>query len=131
MTSDEDISGRTSLVISDDDGTLRLCQESLSRAGSPAKTRRDALAGLDCILDSLSEDPIRLLVLDMAATGTFLPMLLKRIEGLIPPVCVIALYDGTNTEKVKTALELGVDELVRKPFGSDELRNAIRRACPE
>jgi two-component system KDP operon response regulator KdpE len=116
------------LVVDDDLAIRRLLARTLDRAGYIVAEAGDGRAALA----ARNIDKPDLILLDLGLPdrdGIELLPLLVRAPG--PAVIVLTAREATN-EKV-TALDLGADDYVTKPFDTEELlarvRSALRRAA--
>lgn len=116
------MSARRVLIVDDETAIRRLLRSAIERAGyhaMEASTAREALAALDI-------DKPDLTLLDLGLPdrdGLELIQLFKRRDCA---VLVISAREATQ-EKV-TALDLGADDYVTKPFDTDEVLARIRTA---
>jgi two-component system KDP operon response regulator KdpE len=116
------------LVVDDDTAIRRMLVRTLERAGYAVIEAGDGRAALN----SLAIDKPDLVLLDLGLPDRdgleLLPILVKP-QG--PAVIVLTAREATD-EKV-TALDLGADDYVTKPFDTAELlarvRSALRRAA--
>lgn len=116
------------LVVDDDPAIRRLLARTLDRAGYTVVEAGDGRAALA----SLGIDKPDLVLLDLGLPdrdGLELLPLLVRTPG--PAVIVLTAREATD-EKV-TALDLGADDYITKPFDTEELlarvRSGLRRAA--
>ncbi len=116
------------LVVDDDAAIRRLLARTLDRAGYAVVEAADARAALN----ALAIDHPDLVLLDLGLPdrdGLELLPILVRPPG--PAVIVLTAREATD-EKV-TALDLGADDYITKPFDTEELlarvRSALRRAA--
>ena len=120
------------LVVDDDPAIRRLLTGTLEQAGYIVVRASDARAALT----SLSIDKPDLVLLDLGLPDRdgleLLPVLVRRsAAGSGPAVIVVTAREATD-EKV-TALDLGADDYITKPFDTKEVvarvRSSLRRAA--
>ncbi|HVJ83921.1 MAG TPA: response regulator, partial [Planctomycetia bacterium] len=111
------------LVVEDEAPLRRLLRASLGNAGYrliEAESGEQALR-------LAAQQPPDLVILDLGLPDLDGQEVLKRLrEWLAAPIIVLSARDR-ETEKV-TALDLGADDYVTKPFGAGELLARIRAA---
>lgn len=112
------------LVIDDEPPIRRFLRTSLSAQGYCVLEAEDGETGLAL----LQRNAIDLIVLDLGLPGIGGLDVLKKLResGSAIPVIVLSSRDD-ETGKV-TALDIGADDYVTKPFGMDELLARIRAA---
>ena len=112
------------LVIDDEPPIRRFLRTSLSAQGYSVLEAEDGETGLTL----LQRNAIDLIVLDLGLPGIGGLDVLKKLRegGSTVPVIVLSSRDD-ETGKV-TALDIGADDYVTKPFGMDELLARIRAA---
>ena len=116
--------GETILVVEDDSSILRGLQLNLAAEGYRVRTATDGQEGLEL---ARAEEP------DMLVVDLMLPRLgglelireVRAMDGEVPILVLSA--KGQEHDKV-TALELGADDYVVKPFGLKELLARIHAA---
>ena len=110
------------LVVEDDAAIRRLLQTALTRAGYRVVEAADARAALA----SMAIDKPEAVLLDLGLPdrdGLELVPLIKAAG-----VALIVVSARGETEQKVTALDLGADDFVIKPFDTDELRARLRTA---
>lgn len=113
------------VLVVDDDPTLRRTLAIGLRAEG-----HDVLLAADgrSALQAATEDQPDLMVLDLGLPDLSGVEVLRRLRGWSRlPVVVLSARDG-SPDKVE-ALDLGADDYVTKPFGTDELLARIRAAA--
>jgi two-component system, OmpR family, KDP operon response regulator KdpE len=110
------------LVVDDEESTRRMLRTSLAADGhTVVETDRGAGA-----LDAVRRGETDLIVLDLGLPDFNGLQVIKRIRYAQSKVPVIVLSNhGDETSKV-TALDLGADDYVTKPFSAEELLARIR-----
>jgi two-component system KDP operon response regulator KdpE len=112
------------LVIDDEPAIRRFLRTSLGAEGYDVLEAEDGETGLAM----LRRNAVDLLVLDLGLPGMDGLEALRRLRDSGSSLPVIVLSSRTDeTGKVK-ALDLGADDYVTKPFGTDELLARIRAA---
>lgn len=113
--------GHPVLVVDDDDAIREAVRDLLEEEGIPVTTAAD---GADALLQ-VNERPPRLVLLDMRMPvmdgWSFAEAL--REQGLSPPVVVMTAAADAR----RWAAEIGASGVVAKPFGIDELLQAVER----
>jgi len=118
------------LVIDDEPQIRRALRVGLERNGFTVLTAETGEEGLDLAADRLPE----LVILDLAMPGMDgLTVCRELREWSKVPIIVLSVRDGQE-DKI-TALDLGADDYLTKPFSLDELlariRAVLRRVAPE
>src|SRR6059036_2325258 len=117
------------LVVDDEPQILRVMRASLPIRGYEVIT---ASSGEDA-LDELSKHVPDLVILDLVMPDTSGLEVCRRVREFSSVPIIVLSAKGSESDKV-TALDLGADDYVTKPFGMDELlarvRAALRRATP-
>jgi CheY-like chemotaxis protein len=109
------------LMVNDEIDLLRLCQETLEESGHDVEI---VTSGRDAIAKAQKDRPdlfiVDWIIPDM--DGHALLANLKAIPGLddIPALAISALQDGAAE-----AARAGADDFLQKPFGADELVDAV------
>ena len=115
------------VVIFDDDQSVREATESLLRsAGYNAET----YASAEEFLDACPVVPADCLILDITLPGMSGPDLQQHLSstGRQLPIVFITAF-AESAERVRaTAARLGARAFVNKPFGSNDLLDAVRYA---
>jgi two-component system KDP operon response regulator KdpE len=121
-------SGRI-LLIEDDAALRRMVTASLERGGHTVSTARDGRAGLE----ALRSVDLDIVLLDIGLPFVDGWRILETLEGHRQPSVIVISARGDEQDKVR-ALDLGADDYLTKPFGSDELlarvRAVLRRVRP-
>ncbi|HEY8475580.1 MAG TPA: response regulator [Chloroflexota bacterium] len=115
------------LVVDDEPQILRSLRTSLCSRGYDVVTARHA----EEALDALSRDPFDVVILDLGLPDADGLNVCRQVrEWSQVPIIVLSVRDSER-DKV-TALDLGADDYLTKPFGIEELlariRAALRRA---
>ena len=120
------MSGRSKILIIDDDPTVRLRVEDLV-AQSPGLELIEATDGADGLAAAKRELP-DLILLDVMMPGMtgFEVCREVRASEAVADVPVIVLSALEDSESVVEALDAGADDFLRKPFSGAELRAKIR-----
>jgi two-component system KDP operon response regulator KdpE len=115
--------GARVLVVDDEPAILRAVAANLERHGMDVE---DAASGEDA-LDRYASFRPDLVVLDLGLPGIDGLEVIRRIRSQAPtPIIVLSARDAER-EKV-SALDLGADDYLTKPFSADELLARIRVA---
>jgi two-component system KDP operon response regulator KdpE len=121
-------SGRI-LLIEDDPALRRMVAASLERGGHTVSTAHDGRAGLE----ALRSADLDIVLLDIGLPFVDGWRILETLEGHRQPSVIVISARGDEQDKVR-ALDLGADDYLTKPFGSDELlarvRAVLRRVRP-
>jgi two-component system KDP operon response regulator KdpE len=112
------------LLIDDEPAILRFLRAGLESQGYIVTTAEDARSGLGFIRQGAAD----LAVLDLGLPDMDGLEVVKRIRdgGGILPIIILSSRDNESTKV--SALDLGADDYVTKPFGIDELLARIRTA---
>lgn len=113
------------LLIVDDEPPIR---RFLRTALAAQDYRVEEAGDGEAALDFLKRNPVDLVVLDLGLPGMDGLEVIRRLraEGSATPIIILSSRDD-ETGKV-TALDLGADDYVSKPFGMEELSARIRAA---
>ena len=114
----------TILIVDDEPAIRRFLRTSLAAQGyriAEASTGREALA-------ALARESADVLVLDLGLPDIDGIDLLRTIRASGASVPIIVLSSRTDERGKVSALDLGADDYVTKPFGIDELLARIRTA---
>ena len=114
----------TILIVDDEPAIRRFLRTSLAAQGyriAEASTGREALA-------ALTRESADVLVLDLGLPDIDGVDLLRSIRASGATVPIIVLSSRTDERGKVSALDLGADDYVTKPFGIDELLARIRAA---
>ena len=112
------------LVVDDEPAILRFLQASLESQGYIVATAANARAALDLIQRHTAD----LVVLDLGLPDMDGLDVVRRIKDSGETLPIIILSSRENESAKVTALDLGADDYVTKPFGIDELLARIRTA---
>jgi two-component system KDP operon response regulator KdpE len=109
------------LVVDDEPQILRVMRASLPIRGYEVIT---ASSGEDA-LDQLSKQVPDLVILDLVMPETSGLEVCRRVREFSSVPIIVLSAKGSESDKV-TALDLGADDYVTKPFGMDELLARVR-----
>jgi len=112
------------LIIDDEPSIRRFLRTSLSAQTYSVLEAEDGESGLAL----LQRNAVDVLVLDLGLPGMGGLEVLKRLRETGSSVPVIVLSSRTDETGKVTALDLGADDYVTKPFGMEELLARIRAA---
>jgi len=112
------------LVVDDEPAIRRFLRTSLSAQGYSVLEAEDGETGLAM----LHRNAVDVLVLDLGLPGIGGLEVLKRMREEGSTVPVIVLSSRTDESGKVSALDIGADDYVTKPFGMDELLARIRAA---
>lgn len=112
------------LIVDDEPPIRRFLRTALAAQDYRVEEAGDGEAALDFI----KRNPVDLMVLDLGLPGMDGLEVIKRVrdEGMAIPIIILSSRDD-EAGKV-TALDLGADDYVSKPFGVEELSARIRAA---
>ena len=111
------------LVVEDDPGILRALKTNLTRHGFEVET---AETGGEA-LDSYSRRPPDLILLDLGLPDIDGTIVIQEVRARANTPIVVLSVRGAEKDKV-TALDLGADDYLTKPFGVEELLARVRVA---
>ena len=112
------------LVVDDEPAILRFLRASLESQGYIVVTAANARTALDLVRQHTAD----LVVLDLGLPDIDGLDVVKQIREAGETLPVIILSSRENESAKVTALDLGADDYVTKPFGIDELLARIRMA---
>jgi two-component system KDP operon response regulator KdpE len=112
------------LVVDDEPAIRRFLRTSLSAQGHAVLEAEDGETGLAM----LHRNAVDVLVLDLGLPGIGGLEVLRRLRDEGSTVPVIVLSSRSDEAGKVTALDIGADDYVTKPFGMDELLARIRAA---
>jgi response regulator RpfG family c-di-GMP phosphodiesterase len=112
------------LVVDDEPNVLLVLERVLERAGFDATTAPDG----ETALRLFRERGADLILSDLVMPGMDGIELLRRARELDRGVAFILLTGVSSIQDVASALELGADHYLRKPFDVEEVRFAVDRA---
>jgi two-component system, OmpR family, KDP operon response regulator KdpE len=112
------------LVVDDEPAILRFLHASLESQGYIVLTAADARIALDMVRKRTAD----LVVLDLGLPDMDGLDVVRQIRGGGETLPIIILSSRENEGAKVTALDLGADDYVTKPFGIDELLARIRTA---
>lgn len=112
------------LVVDDEAEMLHQCQRLLEQAGFwtlPVSNSGQALAVLE-------REDIDIMLVDVHLPGLSGFQLINRARRIQPQIAVVMISGYGTVETAIEALYQGADDLILKPFGSEELVDRVRRA---
>lgn len=112
------------LVVDDEVEVLRMCQRLLEQAGFwaiPVTNSSQALAVLE-------REDIDIMLVDVHMPGVGGFQLINLARRIQPQIAVVMISGYGTVETAIEALYQGADDLILKPFGSDELVDRVKRA---
>ena len=112
------------LVVDDEPAILRFLRAGLSAQGFIVS---EAATGQAC-LDSVRREAMDMVVLDLGLPDMDGQEVIRQIRAGGSAIPVIVLSSRDDEVSKVTALDLGADDFVTKPFGIDELFARIRAA---
>ncbi|NDJ52474.1 MAG: response regulator [Chloroflexi bacterium] len=116
--------GTTVLVVDDDPNALVLMGHFLKSLGVPQVNARSGFEALEILR---SDEPIALVILDIAMPGMNGIKLAERIRGELglPDLPLVALSARVDLQTQDMALDAGINEFIYKPFTPDSLRAVL------
>jgi len=115
--------GARVLVVEDDPGILRALKTNLTRHGFDVET---AETGAEA-LDAYSRRRPDLILLDLGLPDVDGTVVIQEVRARANTPIVVLSVRGAERDKV-TALDLGADDYLTKPFGVEELLARVRVA---
>jgi len=115
--------GARILVVEDDPGILRALKTNLTRHGFEVETAETGGQALD----SYSCRPPDLILLDLGLPDIDGTVVIQEVRARASTPIVVLSVRGGEHDKV-TALDLGADDYLTKPFGVEELLARVRVA---
>jgi len=117
------------LIVEDQEENWRLLQALMTRAGFPVKIAENGLQGVE-LFRSWKPDFIwmdcRMPVMDGLEAARRIRNL-EASEGRGKPVRIVALTASVFPEERERVLKAGMDDFIRKPFGTAELFGCLSR----
>jgi len=117
------------LVIEDDRALRQVLVSALESGGYQVEQAADGVAGVQAVRSKAFE----VVLLDIGLPFVDGWHVLSTLEGRRVPSVIVISARGDQADKVR-ALDMGADDYLAKPFGSDELlarlRAVLRRAQP-
>jgi DNA-binding response OmpR family regulator len=115
----------TRIAVIDDTRSARLfSQWTLSTAGYRVDAFEDAAQGLDALARSHPD----VVLVDLQLQDLNGMDVISCLHRTDPSAAIIAISAFPTPEEAVQATELGADDYLPKPFTSDELKSAVRRA---
>jgi two-component system KDP operon response regulator KdpE len=112
------------LIVDDEPAIVRFLRASLQSQGYIVSTAGDARTALDMVRGGAAD----LIVLDLGLPDMDGLDVVKQVRDSGGTLPIIILSSRDNESAKVTALDLGADDYVTKPFGIDELLARIRMA---
>lgn len=112
------------LIVDDEPPIRRFLKTSLTAQDYRVEEAADGEAALDF----LKRNPVDLVILDLGLPGMDGLDVIRRLRDAGNAIPVIILSSRDDEAGKVTALDLGADDYVSKPFGMDELLARIRAA---
>jgi two-component system, OmpR family, KDP operon response regulator KdpE len=112
------------LVVDDEPPIRRFLRTSLAAQNYDVVESDDAQGALHC----LAHEPIDLLVLDLGLPGMDGFEVIRQLRAARSVLPIIVLSSRSDEQGKVRALDMGADDYVTKPFGTDELLARIRTA---
>jgi putative nucleotidyltransferase with HDIG domain len=116
--------GSQILVVDDEPGPRDVLYKILTRAGYVCRTAANAADALEV----LRKNSIALVLSDIMMPGSTGIDLLRQAKRLEPEVAVVMVTAVSDRESAVTAMRLGADDYIVKPFNLDEVLIGVRRA---
>ena len=86
----------------------------------------EAENGKEAIMQDLKEQPDGV-ILDIVMPEVGGIEALQVIKEVIPELPIIMLSSAGTTQKLKQTLELGALDFIQKPYGSEQIKQAVER----
>ena len=115
------------LVVDDDLATRGALEDFLTRLGH----RADGVPSAADALDRLSSDSYDLVITELQMPGSSGLDLLAEIRVRAPQTRAILMSGRAEAADAALAIERGIDRLLLKPFGLEELRSGVEKALAE
>jgi len=112
------------LVVDDSADTRELLQRNLSSQGYEVLTA----GGVAEALDLLASVRVNLVITDLKMPGASGLELVRHVKETLKDTDVITITGYPSVESAVTAVKLGAEEYLTKPFTQDELFAAVRQA---
>ncbi len=115
------------LVIDDEASIREVCHALLAIQGYAVDVAEDGGAGIA----AAKAGAVDVVLLDLRLPDRDGLSVLQELKAVLPEVRVVILTAYPTSENAIEALRLGADDFLLKPFRSEEVVHAVRRACAE
>lgn len=112
------------LIVDDEDTVCRLLQRTAEAAGYTTVTAANGQEALE----KIARYSVGIIILDIKMPGMSGIELLKTIIADYPDICVVMVSAVTDTQTAVETMRLGADDYITKPFGQDDVIQALKRA---
>ena len=92
-----------------------------------AKAKMDVVTALEGNQDWISKSSYNLVILDVSSMNTDGLALLERIKRTNPGASVILMSDKVTVEQAVTAVRMGAEDYLKKPFNLESFMLAVKR----
>ena len=118
------MAGKLKILITDDSKLLRKkLREELEKLDCDVL---EAENGKEAIMQDLKEQPDGV-ILDIVMPEVGGIEALQVIKEVSPELPIIMLSSAGTTQKLKQTLELGALDFIQKPYGSEQIKQAVER----
>lgn len=112
------------LIVDDEDTVCRLLQRTAEAAGYTTVTAANGQEALE----KIAQYSVGIIILDIKMPGMSGIELLKIIIADYPDIGVVMATAVVDTQTAVETMRLGADDYITKPFGQDDVRQALKRA---
>ncbi len=116
--------GRKILIVDDEEDTLEACSHILGKLGIHVQTANNATQALRLI----RENSFDIVIADIKMPGMDGIELLKNLKKIDPLTRVIMITGYATIESAVESMKAGAFDYISKPFTTDQLRAAVKRA---
>ncbi len=115
------------LIVEDERDLAELMDKVMKQSGYETSVAYDGVTGLSLALEERPD----LIILDLLLPKMHGMQILHRLKGHQRSVPVVIVTAGGSEDLAIEALRLGVRDYIKKPFGLQELQDAVERALSE
>ena len=123
-TAPPELRGSSILVVDDERSIARLLERFLNRLGYDAA----AVANVEEAIERITRTDFALVITDLRMPGASGLDLLLEVRTRSPDTRLIMMSGNADVPSAASAIDRGIDSLVIKPFGLDEIRERVEDA---
>jgi len=123
-TAPPELRGSSILVVDDERSIARLLERFLKRLGYDAA----AVSNVEEAIEKITRTEFALVITDLRMPGASGLDLLLEVRARSPDTRLIMMSGNADVPSAASAIDRGIDSLVIKPFGLDEIRERVEDA---